>query len=84
MAGYNRERWGVELQFQNIFSSHYEMSVENRSRLAPYRQLMWSKNLCRVFGIDVHFNLDFGKHRSQAEQRIKNSDTDAGIMSGAK
>lgn len=84
VAGYNRERWGVELQFQNIFSSHYEMSVENRSRLAPYRQLMWSKNLCRVFGIDVHFNLDFGKHRSQAEQRIKNSDTDAGIMSGAK
>ena len=84
LIGYNKERWGVELQLQNNFSSRYEMSTENLSSLAPYNQMVWSKNLCRVFGVDFHFNLDFGKHRSAAEQRIKNSDTDAGIMSGAK
>ena len=57
--GYNREKWGVELQLQNIFSSRYEMSVENLSHLAPYNQMVWSKNLCKVFGIDFHFNLNF-------------------------
>ena len=82
--GYNREKWGVELQLQNIFSSRYEMSVENLSQLAPYNQMVWSKNLCKVFGIDFHFNLNFGKHGSEVNQRIHNSDTDAGIVPTTK
>ncbi len=82
--GYNRERWGVELQLQNIFSSRYEMSVENLSHLAPYNQMVWSRNLCKVFGIDFHFNLNFGKHRSEVNKRIHNSDTDAGIVPTTK
>ena len=82
--GYNREKWGVELQLQNIFSSRYEMSVENLSHLAPYNQMVWSKNLCKVFGIDFHFNLNFGKHGSEVNQRIHNSDTDAGIVPTTK
>jgi len=82
--GYNREKWGVELQLQNIFSSRYEMSVENLSQLAPYNQMVWSRNLCKVFGIDFHFNLNFGKHGSEVNQRIHNSDTDAGIVPTTK
>ena len=82
--GYNREKWGVELQLQNIFSSRYEMSVENLSHLAPYNQMVWSKNLCKVFGIDFHFNLNFGKHSSEVNKRIHNSDTDAGIVPTTK
>ena len=82
--GYNREKWGVELQLQNIFSSRYEMSVENLSHLASYNQMVWSKNLCKVFGIDFHFNLNFGKHGSEVNQRIHNSDTDAGIVPTTK
>ena len=82
--GYNREKWGVELQLQNIFSSRYEMSVENLSHLAPYNQMVWSKNLCKVFGIDFHFNLNFGKHGSEVNKRIHNSDTDAGIVPTTK
>ena len=82
--GYNREKWGVELQLQNIFSSRYEMSVENLSHLAPYNQMVWSRNLCKVFGIDFHFNLNFGKHGSEVNQRIHNSDTDAGIVPTTK
>ena len=42
--------------------------------------MVWSKNLCKVFGIDFHFNLNFGKHGSEVNQRIHNSDTDAGIV----
>ena len=82
--GYNREKWGVELQLQNIFSSRYEMSVENLSHLAPYNQMVWSRNLCKVFGIDFHFNLNFGKHGSEVNKRIHNSDTDAGIVPTTK
>ncbi|MDO4951938.1 MAG: TonB-dependent receptor, partial [Bacteroidales bacterium] len=82
--GYNREKWGIELQLQNIFSSRYEMSVENFSHLAPYNQMVWSRNLCKVFGIDFHFNLNFGKHGSEVNQRIHNSDTDAGIVPTTK
>jgi len=32
----------------------------------------------------VSFNLNFGKQKSEANQRIRNSDTDAGILSGSK
>ena len=84
VLGYNKERWGVELQLQNIFSPRYKMSVENLSKLAPYNQMVWSKNLCKVLGIDFHFNLNFGKHRSSVNQRIHNSDTDAGIIPTTK
>ena len=40
VVGYNKERWGVELQLSNIFSSRYEMSTENLSSLAPYKQMV--------------------------------------------
>ena len=56
------------------------MKVENLSHLAPYNQMVWSRNLCKVFGIDFHFNLNFGKHGSEVNKRIHNSDTDAGIV----
>ena len=54
------------------------------SHLAPYNQMVWSKNLCKVFGIDFHFNLNFGKHGSEVNKRIHNSDTDAGIVPTTK
>ena len=82
--GYNKGKWAVQAMMMNPFTDDYHQGVENLSKLAPNKQLAFSKNLTRMFLLNVSFNLDFGKQRQTARKRIDNSDTDTGILSGSK
>ena len=62
----------------------YHQGVENVSKLAPNKQLAFSLRLLSDVMQNVSFNLNFGKQKSEAKQRIQNSDTDTGILSGSK
>ena len=82
--GYNKDKWAVQAMMMNPFTDDYHQGVENLSKLAPNKQLAFSKNLTRMFLLNVSFNLDFGKQKQTARKRIDNSDTDTGILSGSK
>ena len=82
--GYNKEKWAIQALVFNPFTNDYHQGVENVSKLAPNKQLAFSRDFCPMFMLNVSFNLNFGKQKSEANQRIRNSDTDAGILSGSK
>ena len=82
--GYNKEKWAIQALVFNPFTNDYHQGVENVSKLAPNKQLAFSRDFCPMFMLNVSFNLNFGKQKSEAKQRIQNSDTDAGILSGSK
>ena len=82
--GYNKEKWAIQALVFNPFTKDYHQGVENVSKLAPNKQLAFSRDFCPMFMLNVSFNLNFGKQKSEANQRIRNSDTDAGILSGSK
>lgn len=84
MAGYNTEKWSISAGVLNPFTKKYEQEKENLSKLAPYRQLAYSKNLSPLFMVNVSFNLDFGKRSNSHGRRIENKDIDTGILSGSK
>ena len=82
--GYNKGKWGIQAMMVNPFTDDYHQGVENVSKLAPNKQLAFSKNFTRMFMLNVSFNLNFGKQKSLASKRIENADTDTGILSGSK
>ena len=82
--GYNKGKWAVQAMLMNPFTDDYHQGVENVSRLAPNKQLAFSKDLTRKFMLNVSFNLDFGKQKQTAGKRIDNEDADTGILSGSK
>ncbi|MBO5080220.1 MAG: TonB-dependent receptor [Bacteroidaceae bacterium] len=82
--GYNKGKWAIQGMVYNPFTKDYHQGVENVSKLAPNKQLAFSRDFCPMFMLNVSFNLNFGKQKSEANQRIRNSDTDAGILSGSK
>ena len=82
--GYNKEKWAIQGMVYNPFTKDYHQGVENVSKLAPNKQLAFSWDFCPMFMLNVSFNLNFGKQKSELKQRIQNSDTDAGILSGSK
>ena len=82
--GYNKGKWGIQAMMVNPFTDDYHQGVENVSKLAPNKQLAFSKNLTRMFMLNVSFNLNFGKQKPLASKRIENADTDTGILSGSK
>ena len=84
MAGYNTEKWSVSAGVLNPFTKKYDQEIENLSKLAPYRQLAYSKNLSPMFMVNVSFSLDFGKRKDSQGRRINNKDVDTGILSGSK
>lgn len=83
-VGYNKEKWSASATVLNPFSKKYEIETENLSKIAPYKQVAFSKNLSPLFMVNVSFNLDFGRSFKSKEKKIKNSDTDSGILSGKK
>ena len=83
-VGYNKGKWGIQAMMVNPFTDDYHQGIENVSKLAPNKQLAFSKNLTRMFMLNVSFNLNFGKQKSLASKRIENADTDTGILSGSK
>lgn len=82
--GYNKEKWNVSATVLNPFSKKYEIEKENLSKIAPYKQVAFSKNMSSLFIVNVSFNLDFGRSFKTKEKKIRNSDTDSGILSGKK
>ena len=83
-VGYNKEKWNVSATVLNPFSKKYEIETENLSNIAPYKQVAFSKNLSPLFIVNISFNLDFGRSFKAKEKKIRNSDTDSGILSGKK
>ena len=82
--GYNKEKWAIQAMVMNPFTDDYHQERENLSKLAPNKQLAFSKDFTRMVMLNVSFNLSFGKQKQAARKRIENSDTDAGILSGTK
>ena len=82
--GYNKEKWAIQALVFNPFTKDYHQGVENVSKLAPNKQVAFSRDFCPMFMLNVSFNMNFGKQKSEAKQRIQNSDSDAGILSGSK
>ena len=68
----------------NPFGGHYKRENENWSDLNPVKSRISTGSLTRMYTIKFTFNLDFGRKFSGGDKRINNSDTDSGIMSGAK
>ena len=81
---YNKPKWSASVCVYNPFEKEYRQSVENFSAIAPYTQTLYSKNLTKVILLKFSFNLDFGKSRGNARQRMSNEDTNTGIMSGSR
>ena len=82
--GYNRGKWGIQAMVMNPFTEDYHQGVENISKLAPNKQVAFSKDFTRMLMLNVSFNLDFGKQKKSVSKRIDNSDMDTGILSGTK
>ena len=82
--GYNKEKWAIQMLVWNPFTDDYHQGIENVSKLAPNKQLAFSKDFTRMVMLNVSFNLSFGKQKQTANRRMENSDTDAGILSGTK
>ena len=83
-AGYNREKWALQMMVMNPFSKNYNQGVVNLSELAPSNQIAFSRDLCPMFMVNVSFNILSGKQKQTKSLRIENSDTDSGILSGTK
>lgn len=82
--GYNKQKWAVRMMAMNPFTKDYHQGVENVSKLAPSKQLAFSRDMSPMFMLNVSFNLSFGKQKKAQKQRIENTDTDTGILSGTK
>ena len=82
--GYNKGKWAVQMMVMNPFTDDYHQGRENVSKLAPNKQLGFSKDFTRMVMLNVSFNLSFGKQKQMARKHIENSDTNAGILSGTK
>ncbi len=81
---YNKPKWSAAICVYNPFEKEYRQSVENFSAIAPYYQTVYSSNLTKVILLKCSFNLDFGKSRASARQRMSNEDTNTGILSGSR
>ena len=64
----------------NPFTKTYKIVNDNLSKLAPYTQYAYSKDLRRVLMLDITFNLNYGTRHNSAGHRISNKDEDSGIM----
>lgn len=82
--GYSKPKWSVMIGAFNPFGGHYKRENENWSDLNPVKSRISTGSLTRMYTIKFTFNLDFGRKFSGGDKRINNSDTDSGIMSGAK
>ena len=68
----------------NPFSSNYKQEVLKISKLAPNNQRAFSTDFNTMIMLNVSVNLNFGKKGNITRQRIQNTDTDTGILSGTK
>lgn len=82
--GYNKPNWSVMLGAFNPFGGDYKRNDENWSNLAYSKSRIFTDNLAQMVFVRASFNINFGRQFKGGDRRINNSDTDSGIMSGAK
>ncbi|WP_036880763.1 TonB-dependent receptor [Xylanibacter oryzae] len=78
--GYKLDNWCIQMMVFNPFTKTYKIVNDNLSKLAPYTQYAYSKDLRRVLMLDITFNLNYGTRHNSAGHRISNKDEDSGIM----
>ena len=79
--GYNDEKWSAKVMMVNPFSMNgYTNKIEDLSSVAPKTQVAEMPDFKQVLMLNFTMNLDFGKSREEAQKRLNNSDTDAGIL----
>ncbi|MCL1932575.1 MAG: carboxypeptidase-like regulatory domain-containing protein [Candidatus Azobacteroides sp.] len=83
-AGYNTPRWGVSVMMLNPFTNEYSLGNKGYSSLVPYISNVYTHNLGQIIAFNFSLNLNFGRKYNAANKRLDNTDTDAGIMTGAK
>jgi hypothetical protein len=83
-AGYNTQKWGVSVMVINPFTNEYSIGSKNHSALAPFVSNVYTNGLGQVFLLNFSLNLNFGRKYQAADKRLDNTDSDAGIMTGAK
>lgn len=83
-AGLRRKRWSVEAGLLNPFLKRYRMEQRDLSAVNP--SLMRAHTAkCRSAMLRLSLRLDYGSRRSEgASQRLRNADTERGIMQGIK
>ncbi len=84
MAGYNAEKWSLNVGMFNPFSKSYSQDSRNYSALAPNKSYVYTDNLKQIVVVNFTMNLNFGRQYKAGNKRLNNDDTDAGIMSGSK
>ncbi len=82
--GYNKPNWSVAVGSFNPFGGNYKRNDENWSNLAYSKSQIFSDNLKQMIFVRASFNINFGRQFKGGDRRLNNSDTDSGLMSGAK
>lgn len=82
--GYNKPRWTLMLGTINLFTKVYSTESRNYSALAPNVSRVATGKIAPMFFVNFSFNLNFGRQYKGGDKRLNNSDSDAGMMSGAK
>lgn len=81
---YNPGKFSAGAGIMLPFSSKYERESENRNRVAPYLNKMYSNDFSQMFILTFSWNLDFGRKFKGENKKLHNSDTDAGIVKSEK
>jgi hypothetical protein len=82
--GYNGGAYSIMLGAMNPLGTDYKTRNENRSYPATSTSQLIGDDLTPMVFLKASFNINFGRQYSGSNRRLNNSDTDAGIMSGAK
>jgi len=83
-AGYNAQKWSLNLVMFNPFTGKYTQGSRNYSALAPNVSDVYTNNLKQVLMVNFTLNLNFGRQYKAGNKRLNNDDNDAGIMKGSK
>lgn len=81
---YFKKRFSLSLAMNNPFMDNYRFGSENRNSQANHTSHRYINETSRMLLVKMTYGLDFGRKRKNAVQRIKNEDTDTGIVSGSK
>lgn len=81
---YTTPKWSLGLRSVSPFSTYYDQTVINYSKLLPSTSHVYTDNLNGSFILTFSANIQFGRQFKTTEKRLDNDDSDAGIMSGSK
>lgn len=82
--GYKKPAWSIMAGAFNPFGGDYKRYEENWSKMISSKNHIYTDDIKQMFLVKMSFNINFGRQFKSADRRINNSDTDAGLMSGAK